>query len=219
VTEPREPVTEVVEEVILVADSSRLWLPMAVRGVVSLGFGVLALLWPGITVLALALLFGAWALLDGVSFLVAVVRAGRARASWREWLPLLVAGVFGLAAAVVTVVWPVITVLALTSLAAALLIGVGVVEIMFAVRLRKAIRGEQFMIFVGVLSVLAGLAIAVWPEPGILALTLVLGVYAIVGGILLVVAAMRLRALAKRGRTQLGRGSAVGRVRPVRRPT
>jgi uncharacterized membrane protein HdeD (DUF308 family) len=211
VTEPREPVTEVVEEVIVITDPGKLWLPMAVRGVLSLGFGVVALLWPGITVLALALLFGAWALLDGVSFLVA---AGRARASWREWLPLLVAGVFGLAAAVVTVFWPVITVLALTILAAALLIGVGVVEIVFAVRLRKVIRGELFMIFAGVLSVLAGLAIAIWPEPGILALTVVLGAYAIVGGILLVVASIRLRALAQGGRTRAGPGPAVGRAQP-----
>jgi uncharacterized membrane protein HdeD (DUF308 family) len=211
VTEPREPVTEVVEEAIVITDPGKLWLPMAVRGVLSLGFGVVALLWPGITVLALALLFGAWALLDGVSFLVA---AGRARASWREWLPLLVAGVFGLAAAVVTVFWPVITVLALTILAAALLIGVGVVEIVFAVRLRKVIRGELFMIFAGVLSVLAGLAIAIWPEPGILALTVVLGAYAIVGGILLVVASIRLRALAQGGRTRAGPGPAVGRAQP-----
>lgn len=210
-TEPREPVTEVVEEAIVITDPGKLWLPMAVRGVLSLGFGVVALLWPGITVLALALLFGAWALLDGVSFLVA---AGRARASWREWLPLLVAGVFGLAAAVVTVFWPVITVLALTILAAALLIGVGVVEIVFAVRLRKVIRGELFMIFAGVLSVLAGLAIAIWPEPGILALTVVLGAYAIVGGILLVVASIRLRALAQGGRTRAGPGPAVGRAQP-----
>lgn len=213
-TEPREPVTEVVEEVIVITDPSKLWVPMAVRGVLSLGFGVVALLWPGITVLALALLFGAWALLDGVSFLIAAVRAGRARASWREWLPFLVAGVFGLAAAVVTVFWPAITVLALAVLAAALLIGVGVMEIVFAIRLRKAIRGELFMIFAGVLSVLAGLAIAIWPVRGILALTLMLGAYAIVGGILLVVASIRLRALAKGGRTRAGRGPAVGRAQP-----
>jgi uncharacterized membrane protein HdeD (DUF308 family) len=214
VTEPREPVTEVVEEVVVITDPSKLWLPMAVRGVLSLGFGVVALLWPGITVLALALLFGAWALLDGVSFLVAAVRAGRARASWPEWLPLLVAGVFGLAAAVVTVFWPEITVLALAILAAALLIGVGVMEIVFAIRLRKAIRGELFMIFVGVLSVVAGLAIAIWPGRGILALTLMLGAYAVVGGILLVVASIRLRALAKGGRARAGRGPAVGTVQP-----
>jgi uncharacterized membrane protein HdeD (DUF308 family) len=53
--------------------------------------------WPGITVLALALLFGAWALLDGVSLLINAFRQGRAHAGWRDWVPSLLAGLLGIA--------------------------------------------------------------------------------------------------------------------------
>jgi uncharacterized membrane protein HdeD (DUF308 family) len=214
VTEPRESVPGVVSEVIVIAHPAKVWQPMALRGVLSVAFGVVALFWPGITVLALALLFGAWSLLDGISFLVTAAREGYARAGWRDWLPYLFAGLLGVAAAVATVLWPAITVLALTVLVAVFLIGVGVAEIVLAIRLRRLIRGEIFLILAGIVAVLAGLTILIWPAPAVLVLTWVLGICALVVGILLVVAAVRIRGLARSRRTRFGSGPTVAKAHP-----
>jgi uncharacterized membrane protein HdeD (DUF308 family) len=179
--------------IILIMDPARMWPVMALRGALAILFGVVALVWPGITVLALALLFAAWVLLDGVSLLINAFRQGRAHAGWRDWVPSLLAGLLGIAAAVVTVLTPAITVLALTILVGILLIGIGVAEIVLAVRLRKLIRGEAFMALAGLAGVIAGVLFLIWPLPGALVLTIMLGAYALVSGVLLLVVAWRLR--------------------------
>jgi uncharacterized membrane protein HdeD (DUF308 family) len=183
--------------VILIADPKKLWSVIAVRGVLAILFGIIALTWPGITVLALALLFGAWALLDGVSLLINAFRLGRAHADWRDWVPSLLGGLLGIAAAVITVLLPVVTVVVLTILAAILFIGVGVAEIVLAVRLRKVIRGEVFMALAGLAGVIAGVLFLIWPLSGALAITVLLGAYALVSGVLLLAAAWRLRRVAR----------------------
>jgi uncharacterized membrane protein HdeD (DUF308 family) len=178
-------------------DPKKMWPLMVLRGTLAILFGIVALLWPGITLLVLALLFGAWALLDGISLLVSAFRQGRAHAHWHDWVPSLLAGLLGIAAAVVTVLMPAITVLVLTIVAAILLIGVGVAEIMIAVRLRRLIRGEVFLAVAGLFGIIAGIVILIWPLSGALALTFVLGVYALVSGVLLLAVALRLHHLAR----------------------
>ncbi|MDT7567059.1 MAG: hypothetical protein QOG46_2387 [Pseudonocardiales bacterium] len=197
-----------------VADPEKLWPPMAFRAALALSFGFAALLWPDITVLALALLFGAWSLVDGVSFLVTGLRMARAHADGREWLPWLVAGLLGIAAAAVTVLWLTITVVALSVLVAVLLIGVGVAEIVLAVRVRTAVRGEVFLLIAGILAVVGGLAIAVWPQPEATTLAMVLGGYAIAAGILHLLGAMRLRGLTRGDRADVPSESATARAQP-----
>jgi uncharacterized membrane protein HdeD (DUF308 family) len=182
---------------ILIIDPKKLWPVMAARGALAILFGIFALIWPGITVLALALLFGVWALLDGISLLINAFRHGRAHADWRDWVPSLLAGLLGIAAAVVTVLMPVITVVVLTIVAAVLLIGVGVAEIVLAVRLRKLIRGEALMALAGLAGVIAGVLLLLWPVSGALVLTIMLGAYALVSGILLLALAWRLHSLAR----------------------
>lgn len=182
--------------IILIIDPKKMWPVMAVRGALAILFGIIALTWPGITVLALALLFGAWALLDGVSLLANAFRQGRAHSDWRDWVPSLLAGLLGIAAAVITVLLPVIKVVVLTIVAAILLIGVGVAEIVLAVRLRKLIRGEVFMALAGLAGVIAGALFILWPLSGALVLAIILGSYALVSGVLLLVVAWRLRRLA-----------------------
>ncbi|MGH4012069.1 MAG: HdeD family acid-resistance protein [Pseudonocardiaceae bacterium] len=181
----------------LIFDPKRMWPLMALRGVLAVLFGIAALVWPGITVLVLALLFAAWVLLDGIFLLASAFRQGRAHANWRDWVPSLLAGLVGIAAAVVTVLWPEITILVLAILAAVLLIAVGITEIVLAVRLRKLIRGEVFMALAGLAGVIAGILILLWPLSGALVLTIVLGAYALVSGILLLTVAWRLRRVAR----------------------
>lgn len=179
--------------IVLFTDPKTMWTVLASRGALAVLFGIVALLWPGITVLALALLFAAWVLLDGGSLLVGAIRQARARGDWRDWVPSLLAGLLGIAAAVITVLWPGITVIVLTILAGLLLIGIGVAEIALAVRLRKLIRGEVFLAFAGLAGIVAGVVLLLWPLPGALVLTIMLGAYAFVSGILLLATAWRLR--------------------------
>mgnify|MGYP001053941030 CR=1 FL=1 len=181
----------------LIFDPKTMWPLMALRGVLAILFGIAALIWPGITVLVLALLFAAWVLLDGIFLLASAFRQGRAHANWRDCVPSLLAGLVGIAAAVVTVRWPGITILVLAILAAVLLNAAGITEIVLAVRLRKLIRGEVFMALAGLAGVIAGILILLWPLSGALVLTIVLGAYALVSGILLLTVAWRLRRVAR----------------------
>ena len=169
---------------------SRNWWALALRGLAAIVFGVLAFAWPGITLWALVLLFGAYMLVDGIFAIVAAVRvAGRER---RWWL-LLVEGVLGVLAGLVAFLWPGITALALLYLVAAWAIVTGILQIVGAIRLRREIEGEWALILGGVLSVIFGVLLAVLPGPGILALVWLIGAYAVVSGVLLIVLALRVR--------------------------
>jgi uncharacterized membrane protein HdeD (DUF308 family) len=205
----------VVSEVVVIVNAARLWPPLMIRGVLSVIFGVVALVWPGVTVLALALLFGAWALLQGVSYVVGAVRQARAHLSVWDWLPMLILGLLGIAAAVGTALWPGITALALTVMVGLFLVAVGVSELVIAVGLRRAIRGELFMVIAAVLALLTGLSILIWPQQGVLVLTVVLGSYALVTGLLVIVAAFRVRALARTGRSGPDRKTPATGARPL----
>ena len=112
--------------------------------------------------------------------------------------PSILAGLLGIAAAVVTVLMREITVVVLIFVAGILLIGVGIAEIMIAVRLRQ-ICGETFLALAGLVCIIAGVVILIWPLFGALALTFVLGVYALVSGVLLLGLALRLRHLVRSG--------------------
>jgi uncharacterized membrane protein HdeD (DUF308 family) len=204
-----------VSEVVVVVNAARLWPALLIRGVLSVVFGVVALVWPGVTVLALALLFGVWALMQGVSYVVGAVREARAHVGVRDWLPLVIIGLLGVAAAVGTALWPAITALALTVMVGLFLVAVGVSELIIAIRLRRAIRGELLLVIAASLAVLTGLSILIWPQQGVLVLTVVLGSYALVNGLLVIVAAFRVRALARGGRAGLDRKTPAGRARPL----
>jgi uncharacterized membrane protein HdeD (DUF308 family) len=182
---------------VIVLDAPTLWPMLALRGSFAILFGILALAWPSITVLALALLFAIWAFIDGVTSLIASFRQARARANWRSWVPQLVIGLLGVAAGVITVIWPTITVLALAIVAGVFAIVVGVTQIKLAVRLRKVIRREILLGLAGLAAVIAGVLILAWPGLGALTLTILLGAFALVSGALTLGAAWRLRNEAK----------------------
>lgn len=174
---------------------ARNWWALALRGIVAILFGLAALDWPGLTHAALVLLFGAYALVDGIFGVVAAfARAGRERG----WWVLLLDGFLGIAAGVATLVWPGITATLLLLLIAVWAIVTGVVEIVVAIRLRREIEGEFFLILSGVLSVLLGLFLIARPGAGAVAVAWLIGVYALLFGILLLALAFRLRG--RRGR-------------------
>lgn len=167
----------------------RLSVLLALRGVLALLFGVLALVWPGVTVLALALLFAAYAVVDGIGMVVSGLSRGDRGRRWSYVL----AGVVGIVAGLLAALWPAVTALALVLLAGVWAIVTGVLEIVAAVRLRRELTGEWVPALLGALSVVAGVLILVRPDLGALALATVLGVYALLAGVVLLVAAWRVR--------------------------
>jgi uncharacterized membrane protein HdeD (DUF308 family) len=170
---------------------SRNWWMLALRGLAAIVFGVLAFVWPDITLFALVLLFGAYMLVDGIFAIVAAVRAAGREARW--WL-LLIEGVLGVLAGLVAAFWPGLTALALLYFIAAWAIVTGILEIVAAIRLRREIEGEWALGLSGVLSVLFGVLLAVIPAPaGLLSLVWLIGAYALAFGVLLLVLAFRVR--------------------------
>ena len=174
---------------------ARNWWALVSRGFFDVLFGITAFVWPGITLAVLVLLYGAFALVDG-SFAIAAVLVGRTRGmpSWA----LLVEGLAGIAVGAITFFWPGITQLALLFLIAAWAVVTGVFEIVAAVRLRKEIRGEWLLALSGVLSVAVGVALVVNPGAGLLAISWMIGTYAIIFGVLFIVLGFRLRSWLRR---------------------
>jgi uncharacterized membrane protein HdeD (DUF308 family) len=171
------------------------WWALALRGLFAVLFGITAFVMPGLTLAVLVLLYGAYALVDGI-FAVAAALAGRTFGS--PWWSMLIWGLLGIAVGIITIAWPGITELALLYIIAAWAVVTGGFEIAAAIRLRKEIQGEWLLALSGALSVLFGLAVMVYPGAGALAILWLIGTYAIVFGVLLLVLGFRLRSLTHR---------------------
>jgi uncharacterized membrane protein HdeD (DUF308 family) len=171
---------------------SRNWWLLALRGLAGLIFGVLAFIWPGITLFVLVCLFGAYALVNGV---LSLILAWNAPKGFPRFGSLILGGILGIAAAVITFFMPGITALGLLIMVAAWAIATGVMEIIAAIRLRKTIKHEWLWIVAGILSVIFGVLLLLQPLAGLLVLVWWIGAYAVVFGILLMVLAFRVRRL------------------------
>jgi uncharacterized membrane protein HdeD (DUF308 family) len=155
-------------------------------------FGVLAFAWPGVTLLVLVLLYGAYAFVDGV-FAIAAAIAGRGgRAAPTGWLVFV--GVLGILAGLAAILWPSITALALLVLIGAWSLLHGILEIVGAIRLRREIEGEWLLVLGGLVSVAFGILVLARPGAGALAVVWLIAAYAVVFGALLIALSLRLRA-------------------------
>jgi uncharacterized membrane protein HdeD (DUF308 family) len=169
---------------------ARNWGWVALRGAIALFFGLMTLSRPGITLGALILLFGAYAFADGV---FTVVSAIANRHGEPHWVALLIGGLFGIAAGIITFTMPHITTVILLYFIAFWAIMSGATEIAAAIRLRKVINDEWLLALVGCLSVLFGIYLLMQPARGALALALWIGLYATILGVGLLILAFRLR--------------------------
>lgn len=172
---------------------ARNWWLVEIRGVAAIAFGVLAFLWPGITLLVLVTLFAAYMLIDGIALLVSLRRAEPATTGHR--LTVAVMGILGVAVGIATIFWPGITALALLYLVAFWAITLGLAQAVAAIRLRREISGELWFVIGGLLTVAFGVFILVFPGTGLLSLIWIVGAWAIVFGITNLVLAWRLRGL------------------------
>ena len=166
------------------------WWALALRGFVAVLFGLAALFWPGLVLEVLILLFGAYALVDGIlAFAAAFRSSGR---GMRRPL-LLIEGVIGLLFGLVTLFWPGLTALALVYVVAFWAVFTGIARIVMAITLRREIENEWSIGLSGVLSVILGIVLILLPGVGLLAYTWLVGLLALALGIALIVYAFRVR--------------------------
>lgn len=168
----------------------RAWWLVLLRGLAAVVFGVLAFLWPHITLLTFVILYAVYAISDGIFALAAAVRGGGGPRWW-----LILVGVIGLAAGALALIWPGITALLLIMVIGAASIVRGLFEIVGAIQLRKVIANEWLLVLSGAVSVLFGVAVMVAPQAGALALIWLIAIWAVVFGVLTVGFGLRLRRL------------------------
>lgn len=166
------------------------WWVLLLRGILAVLFGIIAFALPGLTLVTLVLLYGAYALVDG---LIALWVGGKSRA-WS----LLLAGIIGVLFGIYTFLFPGITAVALLYLIAAWAIFRGVLEIVTAMRLRREISYEWALVLGGIISILFGLVLFANPAAGALAMVWLIGAYAVVFGLAMIILAFRARGLPKR---------------------
>lgn len=172
---------------------ARKWWLMLIRGIAAIVFGVLTFVWPVLTLFTLVLLYGAFALIDGVLSLAAAFTSGGTGRRW--WLA--IAGVLGVVVGVLTLAWPDISTLALLYLIAAWAVFSGVLMIAGSFDVRRAAGKEWLLLANGLLSLAFGLLLAAFPASGALGLVFVIGAFAVVYGVLLTGFALRLRKMAE----------------------
>ena len=169
---------------------TRYWWAFIARGVLAIALGVMVYAWPTITIAALIIVFGVYAFADGVFLIVKAIGGWKARDD--RW-PLLFEGLLGIGIGLMAFFAPGVTAIGLLFYIAAWSLATGILEIVGAIRLRKEIEGEAWWILTGIASILFAVFLMVFPGAGILGLVWLLGVYAIVFGILLIALGIRIR--------------------------
>jgi len=169
---------------------SRYWWTTLFRGVLWIFFGLVAFTQPGIGLMALTYLFGGFALADGIAN---ITRAVGGRGADQHWWLLLLSGIAAVAVGLLTLFSPGITTMVLLAWVAIWAMATGLFEMIAAVRLRKEIEGEFWLGLAGLLSVAFGIFILARPGAGMLSVLWLVGTFAMVYGLILVVAAFETR--------------------------
>jgi len=160
---------------------TRHWSVFAIRGIAAIVVGILAFIWPVTTLAMLVILFGAYVLVDGVALLVALDR-GEALARRHAWA-VGVMGVLGIVAGIVTFAWPGLTALSQLYLVAFWALAMGTFQVVAAVALRRELDGEFWMALGGVMSIVFGALLAVFPGEGLLSLVWLVGIWSVAFGV------------------------------------
>jgi uncharacterized membrane protein HdeD (DUF308 family) len=181
-------------------DHAPSWWVLALRGFVAILFGLAALFWPGLILAVLIVLFGAYALVDGV---LAVIAAFRSSGRGMRRPLLLIEGAIGILFGILALFWPGLTALALIYIVAFWAILSGIARIVMAIMLRREIENEWTIALSGVLSVILGILLIIVPSAGLLAYTWLIGLLALVVGIALIYYAFRVRGQRRSGSSRV----------------
>jgi uncharacterized membrane protein HdeD (DUF308 family) len=168
---------------------TRNWWLVALRGALAVVFGVLTLVWPDVTLLALILLWGVYALVDGVSSIVL-----GAAVPGHRWANVLI-GVVGVLAGLVAILLPGETAVVLLVIIAVWAVVAGVIQVAAALALRRQLKHAWFLVVTGALTLVLGVVLLLNPGAGALALVTTIAVFALIWGISLILLALRLRGL------------------------
>lgn len=173
--------------------AGRWWIHL-LRGLAAIGFGILAFLWPGQTLLTLVVIYGAFALLDGV---LAIVGAALDRTGTSSTVLLVVIGLLGIAAGAATLIWPGLVMTGLVVYVGAWAMIRGLVDMVQAIQLRKETADAWPLLISGLLSIGFGVLVFAAPSLGVAVIVWPVAACAVLAGILLVGLAFRLRSLAQ----------------------
>ncbi|WP_226435161.1 MULTISPECIES: HdeD family acid-resistance protein [Rhodococcus] len=172
------------------------WWVVLLRGIFAVIFGIIALVWPGITVWALVIVFAAYAIVDGILLIGQSIRDRARLDGWGWWLAM---GIVSVLAGLVALFWPGATALVLLYIIAFYAILFGITGIVGALRFRTVPEsGWAWSLVAGVLAVIFGVVLLIFPGSGILGLIILVGIYAILFGVLLIVMSFQVRSAAKK---------------------
>ena len=171
------------------------WWLLLIRGIIAVIFGIVALVWPDVTVKALIVVVGIFWIIDGI---VSAVRAIQARKVVMSWVWWLAGALVSVIAGVVLFVWPDLTALAFAYLMGFWAILVGILEIIGSFQVMA--NGGQWIgsMVAGALALIFGLILVIWPGSGITGLMWLVGIFAIAFGVLFIVGAFQVRSAARR---------------------
>lgn len=171
---------------------------LIIRGAAAVIFGILVVLWPGVSVLALVILFGIYVLFDGVANIVQYATGKRRRSVWQ-----LVGGIISVLAGIVAFAWPGITALSLAFVIGVWAVILGVSQIALAFEVKKTVGSWWLWLITGIVTTVFGLFLVILPGPGILGLLGLLSSFAILLGVLLIASGVGLRRLGESPDTRL----------------
>jgi uncharacterized membrane protein HdeD (DUF308 family) len=170
------------------------WWLILLRGIFMAIFGIIALVSPGIALLTLVWVFGFYAIIDGVAAIVIGIRTR----GEPHWVWTIVQGVISVLAGIIALIWPGMTALVMLFVVGfwAILLGIGEIAAAFASR-KSGATDWGWTLAAGILNIIFGIVLLIWPAGGILALIWLVGIFALAGGIALIVLAFRVRSVAK----------------------
>jgi uncharacterized membrane protein HdeD (DUF308 family) len=180
------------------------WWLIAVRGALAIVFGILALFWLEPTKLVLVLLFGVFSIVDGI---FAIATGTASRGYFERWWALLLEGITGIVIGVLAFYWPDVTALVLLYFIAVRAITTGFFEVLAAIEFRQVFPGEWTMIIGGLLPVLLGTLLFVFPAEGTVSLVWLISIYAILAGLIELIFAFRLWSLLREFETAVVSGA------------
>ena len=172
---------------------ARNWWLVEIRGAAAIAFGLLAIFWPGLTLILLVNLLGAYFFVDGFVLLLSVLRGEPGTRGHGLVIGLM--GLLGIAVGIATFFRPELTAVALVYLVAFWAVALGGIQVIAAFRLRRDVAGELWLVIGGLVTIAFGLFIAAFPGDGLISLVQILGIWAIFFGITSLILASRLRGL------------------------